>query len=215
MARKFNAKTQKWEEVADTNSPSANTQSDSGDSSSSTETKSPVTTTSDKKKADGKSKDANKNFTSEELTYLTGDAEVEPNSVTLSTKSGNTVNLVGLGKYLSGLYFVTETSKEISTSGLTLKYSVLKNGFGSTLKPYSESSSETVDVLSTVNISVGDTVKFIEGVDAVYSNASDNVKVPDWVKKSYYTVSKLSDDGQKALLKEIVSWTYTKYLQKE
>lgn len=223
MGQRYNPQTRKWEEVADNNTPSSlkyPTPSSNRGKSYATGVKTPntpVSPSSNKKKSDGLAKEANKNFAEKELTYLTGDAEVEPNSVTFSTKAGNTVSLTGLGKYLSGLYFVTEVSTGITTSGLSLKYSVLKNGFGKTLKPYSEgiNSSEEVDVLSVADISVGDTVRFIEGVDAVYSNASEGVAVPTWVKQKSHTVSKLSDDGQRAYLRDINSWTYIKYLQKE
>lgn len=229
MAQKFNPQTRKWEEVAENNTPSSSsdptTSSNWGKSNTNSTAKNtvvktpntPVSPSSNKNKSDGRAKEANKNFAEEELTYLTGDAEVEPNSVTFSTKAGNTVSLTGLGKYLSGLYFVTEVSIDITTSGLTLKYSVLKNGFGKTLKPYTEdnSSSDKVDVSSVTDISVGDTVRFIEGVDAIYSNASEGVTVPTWVRQKSHTVSKLSDDGQRAYLQDINSWTYTKYLQKE
>lgn len=217
MGRAFNPQTQKWESIAENNTPSSPSSSSSRSSSSSTsnrsQTSTPVSTYTEK--SDGLAKSANKNFITEELTYLVGDAEVEPNSVTFATKAGNTVSLMGLGKHLSGLYFVTEVTTEITTSGLTLKYSVLKNGFGKTLKPYSETNNGTVDVLGVTDISVGDSVRFVEGVDAIYSNASDGVPVPEWVKQQSHTVSKLSDDKQRAYLQDINSWTYTKYLQKE
>lgn len=226
MAKKFDAKTQKWIEVPETNTPKQTTTPETSTPQSTSSpkinentvtqpvTSQPVTTTKD----DGKSKDANKNYTYKELTYLTGECAVEPNSVTLATQAGDTVELKNLGKYLSGMYFVTEVKIDISTSGTTLTYSVLKNGFGKTLKPYvptaetSKQEDTPVDIATTV--SAGDTVKFIEGEAAVYANSHDQVKVPDWVKKKTYTVQKVTDDGQRALLKEITSWTYTKYLQK-
>lgn len=220
MGQIYNPQLKKWEEVADNNSPSSSRDpfaSRTNPSADYTVIRTPVSPSCNKNKSDGLSKEANKNFAEEELTYLTGDAEVEPNSVTFSTKAGNTVSLTGLGKYLSGLYFVTEVSTEITTSGLSLKYSVLKNGFGKTLKPYSEgsNSSEEVDVLDVTRISAGDTVRFIEGVDATYSNASEDVIVPTWVRQRPHIVSNLSDDGQRAYLQDINSWTYIKYLQKE
>lgn len=228
MGQRYNPQTQKWEEVADNNTPSSLsdpfTSSNRGKSNVNSSGKdivirtpnTPVSPSSNKDKSDGLAKEANKNFAEDELTYLTGDAEVEPNSVTFSTKAGDTVSLTGLGKYLSGLYFVTEVSIGITTSGLSLKYSVLKNGFGKSLKPYSEdnSSSDKVDVSSVTEFSIGDAVRFIDGVDAIYANASEGVTVPEWVRQQWHYISKLSDDGQKAYLRDINSWTYTKYLQK-
>lgn len=227
MAKKFDAKTQKWIDVPETNTPKQTTTPKKSTPQPTSSPKinenavtqpvtqsQPVTTTKD----DGKSKDANKNYTYKEFTYLTGECAVEPNSVTLATQAGNTVELKNLGKYLSGMYFVTEVKIDISTSGTTLTYSVLKNGFGKTLKPYvptaETSKQEDIPVDIATTISTGDTVKFIEGADAIYSNAHDGVKVPQWVRKKTHTVDKVTDDGQRARLKEIWSWTYTKYLQK-
>lgn len=208
MSKQFDAKTQKWVDLPEDNTPEVSEDTKGGSTK-------PQTKTS---KDEGKATQANKNFAEAELTYLTGDANVEPNSVTLSAQAGNTVEFKNLGSYLSGLYYLTEVKTVISTSGLSLTYSVLKNGFGKTLKPYvpkaETSKQEDVAVDVSTTISSGDTVKFIESADAVYSNVSDGVKVPDWVKKRSYTVQELSDDKQRALLKEIVSWTYTKYLQK-
>ena len=216
MAKKFDAKTQKWIDVPEDNTPQKTPTSTPTDSTNSSNTTPKKTTP---KKEDGKSKDANKNFVEAELSYLTGDCAVEPNSITLATQAGNTVELKNLGKYLSGLYYVTEVKIDISTSGTSLSYSVLKNGFGKTFKPYvptaetSEQQDTPIDTKET-SLSIGDKVVFIEGVDAVYSNAHEGVKVPQWVKKKTLTISKVTDDGQRVLLKEISSWTYTKYLQK-
>ena len=63
------------------------------------------------------------------------------------------------------------------------------------------------------SFTVGDKVKIV-GDDAVYSNASDGVKVPDWVKEQILTIDALSSDGTRARLNPIWSWTYTKFLQK-
>ena len=50
--------------------------------------------------------------------------------------------------------------------------------------------------------------------DAVYSNAHDGVKVPEWVKKKTLTVDGISKDGTRVRLMPIWSWTYIKYVQK-
>ena len=103
---------------------------------------------------------------------------------------------------------------------MSVSYSVLRNGFGKTLKPVTPVIENTakgdkvipVDVTASITFEVGDRVKFIDGVEAIYSNAHEGVRVPDWVKKSTYTIQSKKDD--RVLLKEIYSWTYIKYLQK-
>lgn len=238
MGKKFDAKSQKWIDVPENTAPAKSSSSSSNRSSSSSSSSSgsrsgsgsrisrkssgyTSTTATPTSIDDGMGTSANKEYVNIELTYLTGDVSVETNSVTLLANAGDTVELKGsLGSSLSGLYFITEVTFELSTSGVSLKYSVLKNGFGKTLKPYNALASTQqqdnvpVDTTKSVSINVNDKVRFIEGVDAVYSNASDGVRVPDWVKEKTYTVSKTSEDGSQVLLQEIESWTYTKFVQK-
>ena len=54
----------------------------------------------------------------------------------------------------------------------------------------------------------------IVGENATYANASDGVKVPGWVKEQVLTIDALSDDGTRARVNPIWSWTYTKFLKK-
>ena len=109
-------------------------------------------------------------------------------------------------------------------NGLTMTATLLKNGFGDSLKnknnisepsPAQDGRAETVDISSNVvtsRIKVGDKVKII-GDEAIYSNAHEGVKVPNWVKNQILTVDALSEDGERARLNPIWSWTYVKYLQ--
>ena len=98
-----------------------------------------------------------------------------------------------------------------------------KIGFGDNLKSTSNSVTTTpanngrpTEVDTTKNvvttaIKVGSKVKIVG--DAIYSNAHEGVKVPNWVKQEEHTVDALSEDGARARLKEIWSWTYVKYLK--
>ena len=74
---------------------------------------------------------------------LTGSVEIVPN---LDLRVGNTVNMQGLGKYISGLYFIEEIEYSIDRSGgMTQTLSVSKNAFGESVnsKPKNTSSSTT------------------------------------------------------------------------
>ena len=104
-------------------------------------------------------------------------------------------------------------------SGYSISLTVIKTGFGSSLKKADVE--ETVTQEDAVDKDVptafdkGDKVVFLS-VDGeyTYSNASEGVRVPNWVKKKTHTVSDVSTDGTRVKLKEIWSWTYAKYLKK-
>lgn len=171
--------------------------------------------------ADSDSKtSAEKDYIDIEFNTLIGECEVVPSPKVLKLKVGDTITLKGLGKYLSGLYFISEIKKSISTSdGLKISLVLIRNGFGDSLKKSApivvNTRSNEADVSKLVvnnSIKVGDKVKIV-GSDAVYSNAHDGVKVPEWVKQQELTVDALSDDGKRARLLPIWSWTYIKYLK--
>lgn len=177
---------------------------------------------SEKDAASDSKTSAEKEYIDIEFNTLTGDVELIPTKNNLKITSGCTVNFRGLGKYLSGLYFVSEVKHKIDKdNGYSMTVTLLKNGFGDSLKsaysnisPASDSRSDAVDTSSNVvnnKIKVGDKVKIVG--DAIYSNAHEGVKVPNWVKEQVLTVDSISEDGGRARLSPIWSWTYIKYLK--
>jgi hypothetical protein len=166
-------------------------------------------------------KKTEKKYRDIEYCTLEGDLAVLPTTTTIKIHAGETVNLMGLGDHLSGLYYVTKVSRIISLDGGYVQtLTVIKTGFSDSLKAKAVKNKTTKKAenraepkeLSTAKFKVGNIVKVV-GDNAVYSNADDGKKVPNWVKKKELTISKLSSNGDRALLKEIVSWVYTKYLK--
>ena len=170
-------------------------------------------------------KEADKEYIEAEFNVLTGELNVIPTTKSIRVKVNDTVKIVGLGKYLSGLYFVSAVRRTLtSDGGYSHSFSLIKNGFGDSVKSPSTSTStatsstetetrkEEVTVQSS-ELKVGDSVKIV-GDDAIYSNAHDGVKVPAWVKKKTLTVDAISNDGTRVLLMPIFSWTYIKFVQK-
>lgn len=168
--------------------------------------------------------DAEKEYIDIEFNTLTGDCSVLPTKQNMKLKVGNTIKMLGVGKFLSGLYFISEIKRTISNDGAySMSLVLYKNGFGDNLKSTSNSVTTTpanngrpteVDTsknVVTTAIKVGSKVKIVG--DAIYSNAHEGVKVPNWVKQEEHTVDTLSEDGARARLKEIWSWTYVKYLK--
>ena len=179
------------------------------------ETSTEITEPSETSQVDSKT-EAEKEFIDIEINTLTGELSLVSTEKTIRIKVNDTIQLEGVGKYLSGLYFVTAVRRTLNKdSGYTHTISVLKNGFGDSLKksPQEEETRQEEVTKSSPEIKVGDSVRIV-GEDAVYSNAHDGVKVPEWVKKKTHTVDKISEDGTRVRLKEIWSWTYLKYIQK-
>lgn len=160
---------------------------------------------------------AEKEYIEIEFNTLTGEVQVVPTSQNIKIKAGNTIELLGVGKFLSGLYFVSEVRRKISSSdGYTMSLSLFKNGFGESLKSGARSGGRPTEVNTSANvvngaIRIGSKVKIV-GANAVYAHAHDGVKVPNWVKQEVHTVDAIEDNGT-VRLKEIWSWTYSKFLQ--
>ena len=66
---------------------------------------------------------------------LTGDLNVIPTEKTIRITCGDTISISGVGKYLSGQYYVTKISRKVSNSaGYSNSLSVSKNGFADNVK---------------------------------------------------------------------------------
>lgn len=159
---------------------------------------------------------AEKEYIEAEFNTLTGELVLVSTEKTIRIQVNDTIKLEGVGKYLSGLYFVTSVRRTLNRdSGYTHSFSLVKNGFGSSLKKaQAEPETRKEEVSKTPSdFKVGEYVRIV-GADATYSNASDGVKVPEWVKKKTLSIAKISSDGTRVLVQPINSWTYTKYVQK-
>lgn len=163
---------------------------------------------------------ANKTQAVLEYNTLEGDMTLKASVGVLKIKQDTTIQIAGIGTYLSGMYYVTNVTYTLDASaGFGMTCTLIKTGFGSSLKAPATTPVQTavreepIKVADISAIKVGDTVRIV-GADAVYSNASAGVKVPNWVKQKDLTVQQLSSDGTRALVQPIFSWTYLKYLQK-
>lgn len=207
--------------------PVTNTTTRNNTSSSSTSSRNPPETSSGSEEKDyggnvDSQKEADKEYIEAEFNVLSGEMNLTPTEKSIRIRVNDTVKIEGLGKYLSGLYFVSAISRTIGKdSGYSHSLTLIKNGFGNSIKkaqtpaPSSKPATNRKEevVKKSPEIKIGDSVKIV-GDDAVYSNAHDGVKVPDWVKKNTQTVRDISDDKTRVLLMPIFSWTYIKYVQK-
>lgn len=209
-----------YDPKTDTWSPQSSSTT-TNNNSSGTDKKTPSSDTSTTKST-GSKKKAEKEYIEAEFNILTGELQVAPTKKSIKIKVNDTIKIEGLGNYLSGLYFVSSIKRTIDKdSGYSHTFTLIRNGFGSSVKKGKEdtkkddnSKPREPEVEKTApEFKVGDSVKIV-GADAIYSNASEGVKVPEWVKKKTLTIQQISSDGARVLLNPILSWTYVKYIQK-
>lgn len=201
-------------------SSSSSSPSSSANTSSQYPEKVPSSSTGNKPKSkvDSKTKSDKKYIESEFNNTLTGELVVSPSKNNIRIGVNDTVEILGIGNYLSGKYFVSSVKRTIDKdSGYSQTITVMKNGFGDSLKKANKggktnkSRSKKVEK-SSPTLKVGDTVKIVG--NAVYSNDSGGVAVPKWVKEKILTIKKISSDGNRVLLMPIFSWTYARYVKK-
>lgn len=161
--------------------------------------------------------EAEKEYIDLEFNTLEGELSVRASTKSIRIRVNDTVQVEGIGKYLSGLYFVSAVTRTIdSSNGYSQSLTLIKTGFGESLKKTSDTSTSAVRYaeipISAVSPKVGDSIRIVG--DAVYSGKYEGVKVPGWMKKNTFTVGSISSDGAKILLKEADMWIYSMYAQK-
>lgn len=214
---KYNTQTGKWEPISVSSSP--NTE---GDTSLSTSSQNGGSVTVDTSSKVNSKAQADSEFIEMEFNTLEGELSLKASKKTIAIKSGDTIIIEGIGKYLSGMYYVTSVKRTIDNSqGYSHTLTVIKTGFGSSLKNVTVTTQDTsrpaeVTTDSSPNFKKGDKVRFqtVEAKKYVYTNAHQGVYVPKWVTQLNLTVDAISSDGKRVRLKEVWSWTYASYLKK-
>ncbi len=105
--------------------------SSTGGSSSSSGGDNLTSSTSDSKSSAGS---VEKKYNDIEINTLNGTLNFIVNEQTIKLKAGDTVKLLGLGKYLSGDYYVKDVTRQISSNGYEHSATLIKTDFGASLK---------------------------------------------------------------------------------
>lgn len=82
---------------------------------------------------------AEKKYNTIEYNILEGQLRFIATKETIKLTAGDTVQLNGLGKYLSGKYYVQDVTRQISKDGYSHTATVIKTDFGKSLKSTSTS----------------------------------------------------------------------------
>lgn len=144
----YDPKTGEWTKTTSNSSSS----SKSSSSSSSKPSSSSKSSSSSGNKGDNlSSSSSNKNeskgsvekkYNTIEINTLNGTLNFIVTEETIKLKAGDTVKLQGLGKYLSGDYYVKDITRQISNNGYSHSATLIKTDFGESLKTASKTSAK-------------------------------------------------------------------------
>lgn len=127
----YDPKTGSWTKNT-TNSSSSNSGSSSSSAKPTTSGDSNMTSTStDKNTSAGATE---KKYNTIEINTLSGTLNFIVTEETIKLRAGDTVKLNGLGKHLSGNYYVQDITRSISSNGYEHSATLIKTDFGSSLK---------------------------------------------------------------------------------
>ena len=132
----YDPKTGKWTKNGGGSSSSKSNKSGSKISSNSKSGDNLTASSSSKNDSSGQ---VEKKYNYIEVNTLSGTLNFIVNEDTIKLKAGDTVKLNGLGKYLSGNYYVKDITRQISSSGYSHSATLIKTDVGSSLKTSTKS----------------------------------------------------------------------------
>ena len=103
--------------------------------------------------------DVEKKYNTIEINTLSGSLSFIVTEETIKLKAGDTVKLNGLGKYLSGNYYVKDITRQISSSGYSHSATLIKTDFGKSLKVSSSKKSTKKETKKVNSSSKADSAK--------------------------------------------------------
>lgn len=141
----YDPKTGEWTKSTVESSDSSSGSS-SGSSSSSSSGDNLTSSNSDKNSSTGS---VEKKYNTIELNTLEGTLSFIVTEETIKLKAGDTVKLEGLGKTLSGDYYVKDVTRQISSNGYSHSATLIKTDFGKSLKISTTGAAKTEEQKST------------------------------------------------------------------
>lgn len=126
----YDPSTGQWTRSSGTSSSSSSS-SDNGSSSKSSSGDNLTSTVSDKNNSVGS---VEKQYNEIEINTLSGTLNFIVTEETIKLRAGDTVKIQGIGKYLSGDYYVQDITRQISSNGYSHSATLIKTDFGNSLK---------------------------------------------------------------------------------
>lgn len=143
----YDPKTGEWTKSTDNSGSSSESSSGSSSSSSGSSSSSSSSSKGDNLSSSSSNKDESKGsvekqYNTIEINTLSGTLNFVASEETIKLKAGDTVKLQGLGKYLSGDYYVKDITRQVSKNGYSHSATLIKTDFGNSLKTVSKTSAK-------------------------------------------------------------------------
>ena len=180
----YDPKTGKWTKTTSDSSSSTNNNTTSGNTDGNL-----TSTSSDKDNSTGS---VEKKYNTIEINTLVGTLSFIVTEETIKLKAGDTVKLNGLGKHLSGNYYVKDITRQISSNGYSHSATLIKTDFGKSLKVSTKTTTKVnkaSNTPSTSTITTKTTTKVESTSKASSAQRKYTVKKGDclWnIAKKYY-----------------------------
>ena len=101
-----------------------------------------TSSTSDKDSSTGS---VEKQYNNIEVNTLSGSLSFIVTEKTIKLQAGDTVNIQGIGKYLSGKYYVKDITRQISSNGYSHSATLIRTDFGKSLKVRSSTTTKKAE----------------------------------------------------------------------
>lgn len=164
------------------------------------------------------SSEAERTFRNIEYNTLRGECSLIPKADVLGMRYMQTVNFTGLGRYLSGLYFVEGIKRTLDgENGYSQTLTLIKTGFADNLKPKEMIENDEVKTNDS-NYEVGEYVTIPENSDLLKllggTQAMQSTSIGGLLNKRPFTVAEVDESNRKVLLKEIYRWADMDIIEK-
>lgn len=136
----YDPKTGQW--TKSESSSSSNNKKDNSSSSTTTGSENLTSSSSSQNTSTGATE---KKYNTIEINTLEGTLNFIVTKATIKLKAGDTVNIKGIGKYLSGNYYVKEVTRQISSNGYSHSAVLIRTDFGKTLKTSTSTTKKKVE----------------------------------------------------------------------
>lgn len=144
----YDPSTGKWTKSTSNSDSSSDSTKENNSSSKNNSGDNLTSTNTDDKSSTGS---VEKQYNTIEINTLSGTLSFIATKETIKLKAGDTVKLQGIGKYLSGNYYVQDITRQISSNGYTHSATLIKTDFGESLKTYTSIlTSDKSNIMKTI-----------------------------------------------------------------
>ena len=142
----YNPKTGTWSKSTSEDNSSSSSSNNKNTATNSNKGDNLTSSTSDTTSSTGS---VEKQYNNIEINTLSGTLSFIVTEETIKLKAGDTVKINGIGKYLSGSYYVQDITRQIGSSGYSHSATLIRTDFGNSLKVSSSTTTKKTTTKKT------------------------------------------------------------------